>query len=164
MQNINGDKNVQILGDGNIITVLKPFKIDRTSHAAEMAKSSSINVYRLFSGWVEFPMMLVFMVSMFAISYFGKSYFNYLFGLAAGLLVIWYFLPIKIGTLLGTVQWDRFDRGFENTIPFKDIHLMQMVGKNIHIITFDRKNYKVDFLNPKGTNDLFNAFSIYVKL
>lgn len=165
MQQTNGNDNIQIMGDGNIITVAKPINIDRTSHAAKMAQSSSINVYRLMKeNMVEVPMAALFLISMLAVSYFAKHYFDYLFGLAGALFVIWYFLPMKFGSLLGSVEWDRFSRGYDDVISFRDIHRMQMIGKNIHIVTFDRKTHKISFLNPKGADDLFEAFSIYVKL
>lgn len=165
MQHMNGNDNIQIMGDGNIITVAKPIDIDRTSHAAEMAQNSSVNIYRLMKeNMVEVPTAALFLISMFAVSFLAKNYFYYLFGLAGALLVIWYLLPIKFSSLMGSVEWDRFDRGYDNVISFRDIHRMQMVGKNIYIVTFDRKTHKISFLNPKGADDLFDAFSIYVKL
>lgn len=165
MQNIDGNDNVQILGDGNTIVVNRPFEINKSTHAAEMAMGSPLKTYRIGSSFVEFPLMFFYLLIMIGSSIFIKEYYVYVMIFSAlGLFTLWYFLPIKFGSLIGMVHWDKFDRGYKNEILFKDIHKMVWQDKKVHIITFNRDHHNIIFISRSGAEDLFEAFGIYTKL
>jgi len=164
-QNIDGNDNVQIVGNGNTINVSAPFKINTNSHAAEMAMNSSPKVFRLINLFVEIPMILLFFVLMMSTTFFAKEYLGSLLIYGTPImLAIWYVLPYWYPSLFGTVFWDKISMGERNGIDFRDIHNMHWVGRKVHINTFGRVDHEIEFVTVAGARDLFNAFSIYVKL
>ncbi len=164
-QNIEGSNNIQIIGNGNTINVLGPFQININSYAAEMAMKSSPKVFRLMNFFVDMSMIGIFFVLMMSTTYFAKEYLGslLLYGTPM-MLMFWYFLPYWYPSLFGTIFWDKISMGERNRIDFRDIHNMHWVGKKVHINTFGRVDHEIEFVTVAGARDLFNAFSIYVKL
>lgn len=164
-QNIDGNDNVQIVGNGNTINVSAPFKINTNSHAAEMAMNSSPKEFRLISPFVEIPMIILFFFMIMSTVYFVKGHLGslLLYGTPM-MLAIWYVLPYWYPSLFGTVSWDKISMGESKGIDFRDIHNMHWIGKKVQINTFGRVDHEIEFVTVAGARDLFNAFSIYVKL
>lgn len=164
-QNIDGNDNVQIVGNGNTINVSGPFHVNTNSHAAEMAMMSSPKVFRLMNFAVDMSMIGIFFVLMMSTTYFAKEYLGslLLYGTPM-MLMLWYFLPYWYSSLFGTVFWDKISIGESDGIDFRDIHNMRWVGKKVYINTFGRVDHEIEFASVAGARDLFNAFSIYVKL
>lgn len=164
-QNIDGNDNVQIIGNGNTINVSGPFHVNTNSHAAEMAMKSSPKVFRIISPFVEIPMIILFFILMMSTTYFAKEYLGslLLYGTPM-MLMLWYFLPYWYPSLFGTIFWDKISIGGSNGIDFRDINNMHWVGKKVYINTFGRVDREIEFVSTAGARDLFNAFSIYVKL
>lgn len=164
-QHIDGDNNVQIIGNGNTINVSGPFQINTNTHAAEMAIKSPPKVFRLLNPFVEIPMIILLFILMMSTTFFAKEYLGnlLLYGTPA-MLMLWYFLPYWYPSLLGTVFWNKISMGDNNSIDFRDINNMHWVGKKVYINTFAREDHSIEFVTVSGARDLFNAFSIYVKL
>ena len=165
MQNIDGNDNVQVFGDGNTITVSRQFEVNKNSHAAAMAMESSPTVYRLLSDYVELPMFMTYFFGMVALTFYAKEYLGtfMIYG-AISMAIIWYFLPMKYPFLLGTIWWNKLSRTGGESIDFRDIHEMHWKGRDVYITTFGRERYKISFFSIGGARELFDAFSIYVKL